>query len=188
MAPGDDHIQQPSKQNIKIDSSSESCGKCHQRGGINPKPPAKGGFIRHHEQINELLAGAHNDLSCNQCHNPHQRAILVKDNCAECHEDIAKSYAQNIHRKNGQKCFSCHMPKATKSAITSKTHKYTGDVRTHIFKINSDPNANMFATEEKNGKKSTYAKGFVTLEYACLGCHSGRDVQWASKAAKKMHK
>ena len=51
--PGSDHIQQPSKENVKIDSSSTACGKCHQRGGINPQPPVSGGFIRHHEQINE---------------------------------------------------------------------------------------------------------------------------------------
>ena len=184
--PGADHIQQPSKHNIKIDSSAESCGKCHQRGGINSKPPAKGGFIRHHEQINELLAGPHKMLSCNVCHNPHQRAILAKNNCSVCHANVAKSFAETIHAKAGQKCFSCHMPKASKSAI--KVNDYTGDVRTHIFKINSDPNATMFATEEKNGKKSTYAKGFVTLKYACLGCHLSRDVKWASMEAKKIHK
>ncbi len=183
---GADHIRQPSKQNIKIDSSATSCGKCHQRGGVNSQPPAKGGFIRHHEQINELLVGAHSDLSCVTCHDPHKRAILAKDNCASCHEDAAASFAKNIHAKAEIKCLSCHMPKMSKSAI--KVNKYTGDVRSHIFRISTDPEASAFATTEKGGKKQTYAAGLVTLEFACLGCHMSRDVNWASVEAKKIHK
>ncbi len=183
---GGDHIKNPSKANIKVDSSAEGCGKCHQRGGINPNPPASGGFIRHHEQMNELLAGSHKDLSCTECHDPHKRAILAMDKCAGCHEDQAKSYAKNVHGKAGMKCFECHMPKASKSAI--KTGRHAGDVRTHIFKINVDPKANMFATKEKNGKKKITAKGFVTLDFACLNCHGSRDLKWAAKQAKKIHK
>lgn len=182
---GSDHIKKPAKDNITIVSSSKACGKCHQRGGINPKPPAKGGFIRHHEQINELLVGAHNELSCMECHDPHKRAILVKNNCAECHDDTAASYAKNIHALDGIKCSACHMPKMSKSAIS--VNKYTGDVRSHIFKISSDPKAKAFSTVEEKGKKSTYAGGLVTLEYACLGCHLGRDVNWAAGEAKNIH-
>ena len=184
--PGSDHTKKPSKKTIKVDKTAKGCGKCHQRGGINMTPPAKGGFIRHHEQINELYAGPHSDMDCVQCHNPHQRAILVKDVCSECHEDKAASFKKTIHAKTGLKCFSCHMPKATKSAVAM--NKYTGDMRTHIFKINTDPKANMFATKEKKGKKSSYAKGFVTLDFVCLGCHQSRDVNWAAKNAGKIHK
>jgi hypothetical protein len=46
----------------------------------------------------------------------------------------------------------------------------------------------MFATEEKEGKKYSYAKGFVTLDYVCLGCHASRDLDWAAREAKKIHK
>jgi len=183
--PGADHIQQPSKQNIKVERSAEACGKCHQRGGINPAPPAKGKFIQHHEQVNELLAGSHRDLTCVECHDPHQRAILAKDKCGECHDEMAKAFAGNVHAKGGQKCIICHMPKASKSAIDKE---HTADVRTHIFKINTDPKASMFATEEKEGKKYSYAKGFVTLDYVCLGCHASRDLDWAAREAKKIHK
>ena len=77
------------------------------------------------------------------------------------------------------------MPKMSKSAI--KVNKYTGDVRSHIFKIDTNPKAKAFATVEKKGKKSKYAAGIVTLEYACLGCHLGRDVNWAAENAKKIH-
>lgn len=183
--PGEEHIKAPSKANIQVQASAESCGKCHQRGGIGPEPPAKGGFIRHHEQINELKAGVHKELDCVTCHDPHKRAILAKDNCAECHDGAAKSVAANIHGKNGVSCKECHMPKASKSAI--KVASYTGDVRTHIFKINTDKDADMFKTVEDKGKKSTFAKGFITVEYACLSCHAGRDKAWAAKNAKSIH-
>ena len=183
--PGSDHAQKPSKDNISVVSTSEACGKCHQRGGINPKPPAKGGFIRHHEQINELLSGAHNGLSCMECHDPHKRAIYAKNNCAECHEDAAASYAENIHAKDDIKCFACHMPQMSKSAIN--INKYTGDVRSHIFQITTDPKTSAFVTVENDGNKLMYASGLVTLEFACLGCHLGRDVNWASMNASKIH-
>lgn len=185
--PGMEHLREPTKDNIKIDTSADACGKCHQRGGIGPEPPAKGGFIQHHEQINELKAGVHKDLNCIDCHNPHERAVLVpKDNCMECHDDKAQSYAKNIHGKQGTKCIECHMPKATKTAISVAT--YIGDIRTHIVRINTDPDANMYREVEEKGKTSLFAKNFVTLDYACLSCHGSRDKQWASKYAKDFHK
>lgn len=184
--PGEAHIKTPSKATIAINAGAEACGKCHQRGGMDPAPPAGGGFIQHHEQINELKAGVHKDLSCVTCHDPHKRAIQAKDNCAECHADISASYAKTTHGKQGTGCIECHMPKVSKSAISVAS--YVGDVRTHIFKINTDPAADMFKTIEEKGKKSTFAKGFVTVEYACLSCHGSRDKAWAANAAKGFHK
>lgn len=184
--PGSDHLLNPSGVKLAADTSAEACGKCHQRGGINPDPPAKGGFIRHHEQINELLAGAHESLSCVECHDPHKRADLVEAKCADCHDEIAEKFAGTLHGRTQVDCVECHMPRASKSAIS--VAKYTGDVRTHIFRINTDADAVMFKTVEKDGKKATFAKGFVTLEYSCLTCHQGRDKKWASKKAGKVHK
>ena len=77
------------------------------------------------------------------------------------------------------------MPKAGKSAISVAS--YTGDVRTHIVKINTAADANMFKEVEKDGKKTTYAKGFVTVEYTCLSCHGSRDKAWASEYATNFH-
>ena len=183
--PGAAHIKDPVKTTIKIDRSAESCGKCHQRGGIVVVTGSQSDLIRQHEQINELKAGVHKDMSCLDCHNPHARAILTKENCAECHEDVAKSYAKNIHGLQGTGCKECHMPKASKSAI--KVATYIGDVRTHIFKINTDPDADMFKVVEEKGKKSTFAKGFVTVDFTCLSCHGSRDRAWAAKNAKDFH-
>jgi hypothetical protein len=183
--PGSDHIAEPSAANVMKDTSKEACGKCHQRGGIGPEPPAKGGFIRHHEQINELLAGVHKDLDCVECHDPHKRAVLVEAKCSDCHDDIAEKYAKSLHGETEVECIECHMPKASKSAIAVAS--YTGDVRTHIFKINTDADGEMFETVVDGDKKSTFAKGAVTLEYVCLSCHASRDKKWASKNAKKIH-
>jgi hypothetical protein len=184
--PGSDHLADPKKDNVTIDTSAEACGKCHQRGGIGPEPPAKGGFIRHHEQINELKVGVHKDLSCGDCHNPHKRAILVEASCADCHDEVAEKFAETLHGRTQVDCIECHMPKASKSAIAVAS--YTGDIRTHIFKINTDADADMFRIVEEKGKKSTFAKGFVTVDYTCLGCHAGRDKKWAAKYARKVHK
>jgi hypothetical protein len=46
----------------------------------------------------------------------------------------------------------------------------------------------MFETIEEKGKKSIFAKGFVTLDYACLGCHGSRDKNWAAKNTTEFHK
>lgn len=184
--PGMEHLRDPSKETIVIDTSADACGKCHQRGGIGPEPPAKGGFIRHHEQINELKAGVHKDLNCIDCHNPHERAILVRENlCAECHDGVTESYAKNRHGQQGTRCIECHMPKAGKSAISVAS--YTGDVRTHIYKINTAADAEMFKEVEEDGKKSLFAQSYVTVEYACLSCHGSRDKDWAAKNAKNFH-
>jgi len=89
-------------------------------------------------------------------------------------------------QKSSKSCIQCHMPKATKNAISVAS--YTGDLRTHIFKINTDADADMFQVVEEMGKKSTFAKGFVTVDFTCLSCHQSRDREWASKQAKKVHK
>ncbi len=77
------------------------------------------------------------------------------------------------------------MPKASKSAISVAS--YIGDVRTHLFKINTDPKANMFRTVEEKGKKSSFAQGYLTVDYACLSCHASRDTNWAASKAKNFH-
>jgi len=125
-------------------------------------------------------------MNCVECHNPHDRAIHAKNNCAECHADTAASFVKSRHGMQGTRCVECHMPKASKSAIS--VARYTGDVRTHIFKINTDPKASMFKEIEDKGKKSTIALKFVTVEYACLSCHASRDKDWAAANAKGFHK
>ena len=177
--PGKAHAKAPAKENIKKDASSAACGKCHIRGDKH-KIPAKGGFIRHHEQYNELLASPHKDMQCVECHNPHKplQAAIVVD-CASCHDDVAEQFKGSKMEKVGKTCGDCHMPMATKSAVP--TTRWQGDVKTHLFRINTDPNAKMFTDDGK------WAKGYLTLEFACLKCHLDRDAAWAAQYVKVAH-
>ncbi|MFQ6110019.1 MAG: multiheme c-type cytochrome, partial [Candidatus Aminicenantales bacterium] len=70
---GKDHILGGGdKTKITVDRSSAQCGRCHYR--TDPAIiPAKGGFIRHHEQYNEFLKSDHAEvLECVSCHDPHK--------------------------------------------------------------------------------------------------------------------
>ena len=199
---GKEHAATGDKTKININRSNLLCGSCHIRGA-KEKIPAKGGFIQHHETFNELSVsdvGAKKTMDCVTCHNPHKRAkFSIKKDCATCHGKQAESYKGKLMEKVGVKCVDCHMPRATKSA-TAKD-KYEGDVRTHLFKINLDPKAEMFYKEpklDKEGKQvmdkdgkpvmNEFAKGFVSVEFACLNCHKDKDKKWALKMAKGIHK
>lgn len=186
--PAGDHIKsnEAAKANkLMVDTELKLCGGCHIRGDKD-KIPAKGGFIKHHEQFNEILSGPHNeenDISCVTCHNPHKMARLkegIITTCGSCHDDEAASFAKTNHGQVGIQCKECHMPRASKSAV--KISEFEGDIRTHIFKINTAADATMFS---KDGK---FAEGgFVTLDFACLNCHKNKDRGWAAEKAKDMH-
>lgn len=181
--PASAHIIDPKANTLKVDKSAEACGKCHIRGS-SEKIPAGKGFIQHHEQFNELLAGAHKELSCSECHDPHAKIQAgIKTKCADCHAEVAAKFVkENVHGQSKVDCISCHMPKAGKSATNPDS--YVGDIRTHLFKIKADANYKMFSEDGKT------ALNALSLEYTCLtsGCHAGKDKNWAAKAAVKIHK
>ncbi len=80
----------------------------------------------------------------------------------------------------GVTCVDCHMPAAMKSAVS--VSKVKGDVKSHLFRINTDAEASMFSED------GTTAKGFLTVDFACLSCHQDKDVAWAASNARGMHK
>ncbi|HAK89917.1 MAG: hypothetical protein A2077_05240 [Nitrospirae bacterium GWC2_46_6] len=187
--PASDHVTTGDKSKVKVDKSAALCGQCHVRGDAT-KVPAGGGFIKHHETYPEILAGVKKNFQCVTCHNPHKRAkFSIKTDCSACHTKQAEAYGMYKGKRMhdvGIKCIECHMPKTTKSATAAS--KTQGDIRTHVFKINTDPKASMFYDEEVKGKKATFAKGFVTLDFACLNCHKNKDMKWAAEMAKGIHK
>ena len=178
--PGAAHAKAPSKDNIKVDKSPAACGKCHIRG-TKEKIPAKGGFIRHHEQYNEYLAGPHaGKLGCATCHDPHKRAeVSIKKQCQTCHPKQAKQFKGSKMQLSGVTCVDCHMPPAGKSAEAFA--KYVGDVKSHIVKISTNPADKMFTADGK------VATGKLTLDFACLRCHGARDMKWALANSKGIH-
>jgi hypothetical protein len=183
--PGSEHAKKPAKRITRGELSAKLCERCHQRGGIGQDPLIESGLVRHHDQINELQSGPHKGLSCLNCHNPHRRATQAKDNCTICHSRLYASFKTTTHGKADIKCYECHMPRVSKSAISRNS--YIGEVRTHLFKINTDPKADMFKTIEEKNITSTFTKGFVTVDFACLNCHGSRDKAWALKYAKGFH-
>ncbi|MFQ5692525.1 MAG: multiheme c-type cytochrome [Nitrospinota bacterium] len=178
--PGKEHVARGGdKRFIRMETLKTLCGRCHVRG----KPgaiPARNGFIRHHEQYNELLASPHRALDCTTCHDPHKRAkFAIKIECERCHSTSAAEFAGSRMHLRGVQCIDCHMPEATKSAVAKG--KYRGDIRTHLYRINLDPQARMFT---KDGR---FANGFLTVEFACLACHGEKDRAWAIAASKGVH-
>jgi len=154
---------------IRIDTRGEACGSCHNRGGIDAPAPASGGFIRHHEQFNEMQSGGHKNLDCGACHDPHigtrggQVGGIVQ-NCVDCHSDLE----QHSHPVlNGQPtCVDCHMPWASKSAV--KFHEYKGDVRSHIFKLHVGAEGKDAMWDDNGALKRDFG---ATLDFACYQCH-----------------
>jgi len=183
--PGKAHARTGDKTKIKINRSSASCGVCHSRGDTTVIP-AKKGFIRHHEQFNEMLAAGHARLNCVSCHSPHKPARFgVRTDCSTCHAVQAKEYKNSTMNKAGVTCVDCHMPRATKSAVA--VNKNEGDVRTHIFRINTQRDAEMFYKKEVKGKVKTFSRGFIGSSFACLNCHKDKSKSWAAGFAKRTH-
>lgn len=170
--PGSLHAEDPAGIRMVLDRSSQLCGECHIRA--NPAQiDASGGFIRHHEQFEELYNSTHFAISCIACHDPHASTLFedpeinpasgIRQNCDTCHW-------QNKFQKNrkhlGVSCTDCHMPPMAKSAVADP-EKYTGDIRSHLFSINPDPEAPQFSED------GAFAMPYITLSYACMQCHNG---------------
>lgn len=180
--PGSNHVKTQSPVDISVDTSAALCGQCRVSGEDLSIIPAKGGFIRHHEQYQELLQSPHKNMECVTCHDPHKRAGLStygKFDCNYCHLPQANDYEGTEMEEAGVTCIDCHMAYLVKTAI--KRGPWEGDIRSHLFRINIDPNAPQFTPD---GKQS---KGWITLGYACLRCHADRSVEWASSKAPLVH-
>ncbi len=203
--PGKDHISDPT--NVALPNQGnvlelERCGDCHQRGGATNAIPASGGYIKHHEQINEMRASKHADgkgmdLTCAMCHNTHvalrypdvagEGLSGINNKCQDCHND--KEILLNGSPK-GLDCVACHMPPASKSAVGMQAgNGWRGDVKTHIFAINTDAVTKDAMFNEDGSLVTLDGDGYasVTLDFVCLRCHTNKDVAWASGFSKNIH-
>lgn len=168
---GVEHVASMDVAEIDVNVNAELCGSCHFRD-VNHEILASGGFIKHHEQYDELVNGPKMDFGCTDCHEPHigvrhghaEEGGIVAT-CESCHTDKAT----NNNHATAVDCVSCHMPRASKSA--RPVHDFEGDVRTHIFTINTEPfpKDSMFYVNPEFGTTETH--GFVTLDFACYTCH-----------------
>ena len=172
--PGSLHAENPHGVRMVVDRSSQLCGRCHVRG--NPAEiDAKGGFEMHHEQYEDLYNSKHFAISCVTCHDPHASAIYadpevnpnksIRQTCDTCHWQQAQAQKNPLHGKLA--CTDCHMPPMAKSAW-GNLDLFTGDIHSHQFAINPDPNAPQFTEDGK------YVMPYLTLTYACQHCHNGQ--------------
>lgn len=189
--PGSVHAVTQSAADIDRGDGKTECANCHYRPSRGPVE-VSGGFIRHHEQAEELNSAKHFTLKCTDCHDPHKgphyedaQPGAIQRQCYECHG------AKSTKHPAGPDCMDCHMPKATKSAI--KVNAHVGDVHTHIFKINTNPVTadgkddtgapavdgsgnpipGMFTDDGKLVDSDSFeGSAAVTLDFACYGCHT----------------
>ncbi len=185
------HVKDPYDSRMTVDRSSALCGKCHVRG-TPYMIPASGDFVKHHEQFNEILGSKHAILDCVDCHDPHQslhpdevnREDAIRHECSSCHWDYAVSFeASEIdHADHDVMCIDCHMPRAAKSAV-GVTRILDGDVRSHIFTMNTAADAEQFYTVGS----SKFANPYLTLDYMCKKCHEDKDQEWMAGTQQLIH-
>ena len=184
--PGSLHVQEPIRAKMIVDRSSEACGECHYRGAEGVVE-ASGGFIKHHEQYEEMLTSPHASLECVACHNPHQSVKFaepevnpnkgLRNTCTNCHFDQTNSEA---HEANGVTCVDCHMAPMAASGARNSDRKWA-DVKTHLYQINTDPTAPQF------NEDGTAVMPYITLEYVCTRCHEGLPVEAMAMIAEGYH-
>lgn len=169
--PGSQHADNPYFVGIKVDRDPEACGKCHRRSDVEDVD-AKGGFIKHHEQYEELFGSKKHAMQCVNCHDPHKSAKFadpdvnpekgIRTACTTCH--VGYDENQTSPMANFVNCIDCHMPRLVKSA-QGDVDKWTGDIRSHLFFINPDADDSQFTDDGK------FANPFISLDFACRSCH-----------------
>ncbi len=188
--PGSNHVPNPQARNIFVDSTVQTCARCHTRGDDPDVIVAADGFIRAGAQYAELRAsGGHANFACTVCHDPHFSTIYdrsngIRNDCRTCHPD------QNMARHAGKifvrgdyaeqlGCESCHMPFATKTtaaadADTVGNNGRMGDTRTHIFRISTDnvDFSSMFTADGAAVAKDGDGRAAVTVDFVCVRCHT----------------
>ena len=168
--PGSLHVANPRGVSLEIDRDAELCGQCHLRGAPEAVN-ASGGFIRHHEQYEELFQSKHAVIDCVQCHDPHVGVVQLRQageqttrtQCENCHFKNDKYQNSEVHPALGVECIDCHMPRLVKSAV-GDAEKFTGDIRTHLMAIDPDQ-VGQFSED------GSEALSQISLDFACRHCH-----------------
>jgi len=173
--PGSLHVDYPYSFRPLVDRDAEACGDCHIRGA-EEEVDASGGFIKHHEQYEELFQSKHITIDCVVCHDPHSGVVQLRQAneqttrtlCENCHFKSELVAKVEQHDKLGVDCIDCHMPRVTKSALGDK-ERFSGDLRTHLMAI--DPLQIEQFTEDGSASLSQ-----LGLNFACRGCHNANDL------------
>ncbi|KAA3661799.1 MAG: hypothetical protein DWQ04_15345 [Chloroflexi bacterium] len=173
--PASNHVEYPRSFALKVDRDSAACGDCHVRGGFE-EVNASGGFIKHHEQYEELFQSKHLTVDCVDCHDPHGGVIQYRQvgapttltTCEGCHFQEASVTNVGKHEDANVECIDCHMPRVTKSAL-GDPERFSGDIRTHLMAI--DPNQIGQFSED-----GSVALSQLSIDFACRSCHSEKGI------------
>lgn len=172
-------------------SGSQSCAECHSQtldsGGSAIL--AADGFIRPAQQWSELKAsGGHSQFACTYCHQPHSSVALengIRNQCSVCHttQTMAGHGGESVTVggvTESLTCESCHMPFAGRDSVNSPPKDIgpiarQGDVRTHIFRINTSPASytSFFTADGSEVALDADGRSAVTVDFVCLRCHNG---------------
>ncbi len=207
-----------------------ACGECHTRDGERDYPTymsafdnalaaadppvadtrpnemggriaASGGFVRHHEQYDEILGIDPETLlttrsgfflashgNCGTCHNPHASSVnanntaytgmsnpgLTSDRCLDCHENYDPALREG--GMQSLECADCHMPKLAKSAVVTipaeADRPAQGDVTSHIFTIELNSGKGQFWPPPGEPDAEKFAYPAIDEDWACRTCHN----------------
>jgi ssDNA-binding Zn-finger/Zn-ribbon topoisomerase 1 len=173
--PGSLHLAGQGYGPIQINRSSAHCGKCHSSEPLNTIM-ARDGLIDQAQQWNEIAATKMRIVACVDCHDPHQSAkhaptqanpdAGIVTRCETCHYKLVSRHkvAKHTTDPGGPDCLRCHMPRAVKSAVGDAA-TWTGDLRSHLFRINNDITAPQLSADGKN------VNPYLTIDVACRQCH-----------------
>jgi hypothetical protein len=189
---GSQHAAAPQQHRLKSDGSLQACASCHNRNGIQDAITAQGGFLMHRDAYHALRNNAHAAYDCTTCHDPHAGSLYAEQkglpptrvSCESCHQAARASLRLGGlgQSKGDMACVECHMPMMGVSGVPDPNRPYTGDLRTHIMRINTAPNAEQFHT---NGTRS---HPYITLNFACITCHTDQNAAWAAQYANRIHR
>lgn len=190
--PGSKHAPDPWTRRMFVDSTNDICARCHLAGDDPDVIAVTDGYISPNTQVAELRAsGGMAAFNCGVCHNKHASATYdrgrgVINECTACHGDMNLAFHEGVTFVRGDysepvTCESCHMPFAGRSnsaggpATVGTDGGRMGDVRTHIFRIDTtNPTyVQMFSADGGRVVKSAEGEAAVTPDFVCLRCHNG---------------
>lgn len=183
----------------------DGCKACHARGnGLKIPLKSDKQFLDHREQYDQMLFSKHRrtaNMKCTTCHDPHKSTVFDRGGlktagktCQPCHSnksDITITMIRGgVETKAVHTCNECHMPYIGNTALKQNNNR--GDQASHMWKINTK------AETKFTGMFDTSAAAMIvkiptdsvvahTLDFACLGCHTTRNVAWASGYAVGIH-